>query len=163
MHLDFSLRHNERKSGQPGESGQALIETAITLSLLLIMLIGAAEIGRIAWASIQVTNAARAAVQYGDQTINTAVDYQGMKTAASNESPAITNLVTTPSGPVCTCANDGTVVDCSSTTACPGSTTIRTITVQTSTTFNPLFHLPGTPNTYTLTGQAVQQVLSVND
>lgn len=165
MHLDFFLRQNRRKSGRPGESGQALIETAITLSMLFIMLIGAAEIGRIAWASIQVTNAARAAVQYGDQSINTAVDYTGMKTAAYNESPAITNLVTTPSGPVCTCANDGIVVDCSGSVSvvCPGSTMLRTITVQTSSTFDPLFHIPGTPKTYTLQAQAVQEVLSTND
>lgn len=163
MNKILSLHRTSGRLRSTGESGQALVETAVSLGMLLIILIGAVEIGRIAYATIQVTNAAKAAVQYGAQNHNTAVDTTGMQTAAASEAPLLPNLNTAPSAPVCTCANDGTSVSCSDTTACPASTSIETITVQTSATFDPLFHIPGTPTTYTLTGQAVQQVLSIND
>ncbi len=144
-----------------GESGQALIETAITMGLLAILFVGAAELGRVAFAAIEVVNAAKAAVQYGDQSRTTAGDTQGMQLAASQDAPVLTNLTTTPSDS-CICA-DGTPVACDSTGPpypCPGSVLVETLTVQTSTTFNPLLHIPGLPDTFTLTGQAVQQVLS---
>lgn len=154
------IRGNPRSSG---ESGQALIETAVIMALLVILLIGAAEIGRIAYATIQVTNAAKAAVQYGDQNSRTAQDTPGMQTAAANEAPSLTDLNTNVSAIVCTCANDGSSAACYSPTACPGSVIVETLTVQTSASFDPLIHLPGLPATYTLYGNATQQVLSTND
>lgn len=142
---------------QKGESGQALIETAITLSLLVIMLIGAAEIARVAYASMQVVGAAKAAVQYGDIIITNANDTQGMQNAAAAEAPLLPNLVTTPTLS-CLCA-DG--ISCTSTSVlCAGSAPVQTLTVTTSASFDPLIHLPGLPNTFTLQGYAVQKVLS---
>lgn len=141
------------------ESGQALIETAVTLSMLLIMLLGAAELGRVAWAAIQVTNAAKAAAQYGDQDRKAAGDTTGIKNAASAEALTLTNLNTVVSHD-CICS-DGSASDCGL-TACPNSIDEETLTIDTSATFDPLIHLPGLPATYTLSGQAVQKVLSNN-
>lgn len=140
-----------------GEGGQALIETAVTLALLVIMLIGAMEIGRVAWASIQVANAAKAAVQYGDRNITVAQDISGMQTAAANEAVDIPNLNTAITS-TCICA-DG--ISCTiSSTLCAGSAPIQTLHVTSTATFDPLIHLPGLPTTFTLQGTAVQQVLS---
>lgn len=140
-----------------GESGQALIETAISLSLLVVMLIGVVEIANIAYAAVQVTNAAKAAVQYGDRTIGAAGDTTGMQNAAANEAPYLPNLSTNVSTS-CVCA-DG--VSCSiSSTLCAGSVAVNTLNVTTSTNFTPFINLPGLPTSITLQGYAAQQVLS---
>ena len=163
MRFQLPPHRAQTSTGHPGESGQALVETAITLSMLVIMLIGAAEIGRIAYAAIQVTNAAKAAVQYGGQSRTSASDTGGIKYAAALEATALPNLQTNVLPPNCFCAKaTGTAVDCQSLTACRSTSSIlvESITVQTSDTFNPFFHLPGMPATITLHGQAIQQVLS---
>lgn len=142
-----------------GESGQALIETAISISMLLVMLLGVVEIGNIAYAAIQVTNAARAAVQYGDQNLGSMQDATGMQTAASLEAPYLTNLNTASPSLSCVCA-DGTACSSSGNSCANGTTSVITIHVTTSATVTPFIRLPGLPSTYTLHGEAYQQVLS---
>src|SRR5438876_4434317 len=79
---------NERKlvnwikarADRDGEDGQAMIELALSLPLLCLLLLGAAELGRVVYASIEVSNAARAAAQYG-----------GSRHAATTDSGGITN------------------------------------------------------------------------
>lgn len=144
--------------GTTGESGQALIETAITLAMLVVMLLGAVEIGSIAYAAIQVTNAARAAVQYGDQNVGVMQDSTGMQTAASLEAPFLPNLNTTSSSS-CVCA-DGTACSTNGTSCGMGTNPVITLHVNTSATVTPYIHLPGLPSSFTLYGQAYQQVLS---
>src|ERR1700742_683559 len=68
-----------------GDTGQGLLELALTLPLLMLILLGAAEFARFAWAAIETANAARAGVQYGAQTQITASDNVGMQTAALND------------------------------------------------------------------------------
>ena len=147
------------KVSDTSESGQALIETAISLTMLIVMLLGVVEIAGLAYTAIQVTNAARAAVQYGDQNIGTKDDKTGMKTAAALEAPYLPNLNTLPSSS-CICAN-GTACDPSATPSCGIlSNPVFTIHVTTSTTYTPFIDLPGLPSSYTLYGEAYQQVLS---
>lgn len=143
-----------------GESGQALIETAITLTMFIVMLLGVVEIGSLAYAAIQVTNAARAAVQYGDQDVGTASDKTGMENAASLEAPFLPNLKTVPTQS-CVCADSTACTFVGTVPSCAQSTNaIITIHVTTSATFTPFINLPGMPSTYTLHGEAYQQVLS---
>ncbi|MGC8548073.1 MAG: TadE/TadG family type IV pilus assembly protein [Acidobacteriaceae bacterium] len=146
-----SLRHPIHST-----AGQALLEAALTLSVLSILLLGAAEFGRVAYAAIEVTRAAKAGVQYGDASTTTATDATGIANAAANEAPDIAGL-NTSSSVSCSCANGGTST-CSN-TDCPGSAIIVTLTVRTTATFDPGIHIPGLPATYTLHGLAVQQVL----
>lgn len=155
LHPPFPEKRGIKR--QKSEAGQALVETAISIAMLAIMLIGAAELGRIAYAAIQVTTAAKAAVQYGARNTGTAVDITGMQTAASLAAPELTNMNTNVNT-TCLCA-DG--ISCTfQQSDCTGSVIVDTLHVTTSVSFDPLFHLPGTPTTYTLYGKAVQQVLS---
>jgi Flp pilus assembly protein TadG len=118
-----------------GDSGSAFVELALTLPLLTLILIASAELGRIAYAAIEVTDAARAAVAYGSQSHDDAGDWQGMEYAASNAAPNIGDLTFTqgptstaapPSfGCVCETITGGTASDSPST---PGSCTSSTIT-----------------------------------
>jgi Flp pilus assembly protein TadG len=157
----FLFPRERRDTRHSGESGQALIETAISLAMLVIMLLGAVEVGRIAWASIQVVNAAKAAVQYGDISNRNSSDMVGMQNAAAASATALPNLQTNVTS-TCVCA-DGTACltpSASIHNRCPGGAAVGTLHVTSQVTFNPAIHLPGMPATYTLYGRAVQQVLS---
>jgi Flp pilus assembly protein TadG len=149
------------------EEGGALVETALSMTFLIVLLLGAVEFGRLAYAAIQVNSAAKAAAQYGAQSRTTAADIAGMTSAARNEyfGGAALQLTspTATTGTSCVCANTGNAATCSinsvTAPACPGSVMEVTITVQTQTSFNPLFHVPGLAGPFTLTGTAKQKVL----
>ncbi len=72
------------------ESGQSLVELALCMPMLLVLLAGAVEFSRMAFAAIEVSNAAMAAVQYGAQDPTNAADLTGIQTAASNDAPDVT-------------------------------------------------------------------------
>lgn len=139
------------------EAGQAVVEVALVLPLLMLLVIGAAELARVAYAAIEVSNAAKAAVQYGAQNRATAADTAGMRAAAQNEAYNLTGLTITV-GPLSCICSDGTASTCLS-TDCSGSYIEQILTVTTTASYNPLINLPGLPTTYTLTGHAVQKVL----
>lgn len=138
------------------EAGQAVVEFALAMPLLALLLMGAAELARVAYAAIEVSNAAKAAVQYGAQSRATAGDTAGMLAAAQNDAYNLTGL-TLSASTSCTCS-DGTASTCLS-TDCATSHIEAILTVTTQATFDPLIHLPGLPTTFTLGGYAVQKVL----
>lgn len=138
------------------DEGQALIEVSIAVPILLLVFVAAAETARIAYASIEVMNAASAGVQYGTENVTAAADSGGIQIAAQNDAANIT-LDSVSSQTSCICSNANA---CSTTgTPCPGASAETVLTVKTQTTFNPGFHLPGIPSSFTLKGQAIQKVL----
>ena len=138
------------------EGGQSLVELLLCMPLLLALMIGAVEFARMAFASIEVSNAAMAAVQYGAQGPDNAADTTGIQTAASSDAPDVT-LGTTTASISCICS-DGSASTCLS-TDCSTSAIEQILTVNTQATFTSLFRVPGIPNTFTLRGRAVQKVL----
>lgn len=149
------------------EEGQALVETAISMSLLVVMMLGAVEFGRLAFAALEVNNAAKAAAQYGSQSHATALDRAGMLQAAQNEfvTPSAVQLLspTATSGYSCSCADSGNSASCTNNSItspeCPGSYVEVTLTIHTQTSFDPLVHIPGFAGPFTLNGVARQKVL----
>ncbi len=154
MHLVRRIHPLSRPPRRPS-AGQALLEAALTLSVLCLLILGALEFGKVAYASIQVTRAARAAVAYGAASPATAVDASGIQTAAAAEAPDVPGISAT-SSIACACSN-GSASTCLN-TDCPNSHIVETLTVRTAATYNPGIHIPGLPATYTLHGLAVQQV-----
>jgi Flp pilus assembly protein TadG len=139
------------------ESGQALVELAVVLafgSIALLLFLGVAEFGKVIYAAIEVSGAAKAGVQYGAQTGGTASDATGIQNAATAAAPDLAGLVATSSH-ACSCS-DGTSSTCQS-TDCPNSHIEETVTVNTTVTIVPPVVLRGLPNSYTLTGKATQQ------
>jgi len=67
------------------ESGQSLVEMALTLPLLLIIFLGIVELSQVVYGAINVSNAAKAAAQYAAQNDNTAVATGNMLLAAQHE------------------------------------------------------------------------------
>jgi Flp pilus assembly protein TadG len=141
------------------DAGQSLIELALTLPLLVLLLIGAAELGRLAYYAIEVSNAARAGVAYGAQNHVTASNFTGMQTAAINDARNIT-LTTTTATNSCACSPSYSATSaCSTTFSCSGTNRIiEYVQVNTTATVSPIFHYPGVSKTYTLNGGAIMRV-----
>jgi Flp pilus assembly protein TadG len=161
--MSFGKLHirGRMRTRRNSEAGQALVELSLTMTMILIpLLIGAAEFARAAYAYIEVSNAARAAVAYGAQTHATALDSQGMLTAARNDyafDPSKLTLLT--SSYVCNCSDTGNSVSCSDATACSGAHIELTLTVKTTAIFDPGFYEPFIARSFTVNGIAVQKVL----
>ncbi|MGB6974090.1 MAG: TadE/TadG family type IV pilus assembly protein [Terracidiphilus sp.] len=138
-------------------SGQALVELAIALPLLLLILLGGVELARICYAAIEVTNAAHAAAQYailngGNFTgSGTGLDDTGMLRAAKADAYDVNTLLNTPvtfatNYPTYTCSCSGTgTASCTPPavpSGCATSHLVTTVKVQTKTTFDPLIYIP---------------------
>jgi Flp pilus assembly protein TadG len=171
------------RRGLRNDKGSALVELAVTAPLLMGMLICTAEVGRIAYAAIEVSNAARAGAAYGSQSLTTAASTANITQAAKNEAPNISSLsVTTSEACVCETVNTSTgattttsITTCSGTsstagTQCPASTTAGTVnnivqfvTVTTTATVATMFeynyHGFGLPSTFTLNGLSTMRVV----
>jgi Flp pilus assembly protein TadG len=152
------------KNAEGSESGQALVELALAMPLLIVLLFGAAELGLVAFEAIELSNSARAAVQYGAQTPITAADTNGMLVAAEQDAydlysaSGTTNFAAAVSSS-CMCSNGSAAASCTI-ASCPTSQLEQVLTVQTSATFAPLVHLPSLPAQFTLHGYATQRVLN---
>lgn len=163
------------------EAGQALIETALTLPLLCLILLGAVEFARAAYAAIEVSNAAQAGVEYGASSVAASGDFTvsgttysgGIVNAATNDGANLTgnNAITVTSITTsCACANPsaGTPTSCSDNSTCVtgNSSMVETLTVKTKATFHPLITYFGLgssgfffgPSAFTMYGQASQVV-----
>ena len=143
-------------AGFRGEAGHSLVEAALILPLLTVILVGGGELARVAYAAIEVSNAAHAGAQYGAQNGGTASDATGIATAAASDAANLTTLTTTSSFS-CICS-DGSASTCAP-GDCQNSHTEETVTVNTQATINPVFHIKGLPTTYTVKGQAIQKCL----
>jgi Flp pilus assembly protein TadG len=150
------------------DKGQAFVELALVLPVFMMLLVGVVVVGRLAYASIEVSNAARAGAAYAAQTSTTAADSTNITLAAKQDGSNIisSDLTVTPTYS-CSCeSNTGTIASlnsCSSAdanlTTCGGTSRIVVVVqVNTSAPVGTLFHLPGIPSTVTLRGQAIMKV-----
>lgn len=107
------------RGGVRTEEGSSLVELALTMPILIVLVLGAAELGWVTYAAVEVANAARAGVSYGCQTSATAGDITGIQNTAAADAPDIA-LGTTTVTPSCICSNGNAAVGgCGSPTACP--------------------------------------------
>ena len=150
----FSVRSVVGKIDE--RAGSAIVETALMVSVFSAMLIGAAEFGKVGFVAVEVSNAAKAGVQYGVQSASNSGDLTGIQNAAANDASDITLGSTTVSHS-CICS-DGTASTCLS-TDCSSSHIETILTVRTQATVTPSIRLPGLPTSYTLHGWAVQKVM----
>lgn len=145
------------------ESGDSLVELALLLPILTMLLVGTVDLGRFAYMSIEVANAARAGVQYGQQSSSTWSDTSGMQTAATNDAPDLVGAnkgnLTAVATYWCQCS-DGTTVtpNCfPGTPSCATTHRVNYVKVVTTATYTAWFACPGIPSTTTLTSQAVMR------
>lgn len=160
------------------QAGQALVELALTLPLMLVFVAGSVALGSATYAAIEVANAAKAAVQYAamnggaNTTITTGaqpvLDETGMQTAANNDVFVIPGMITGSCGQAicftttptaaCSCSNGVGTSTCYQ-SDCPSGHIIETITVKTQVSFQSPFHLAVFSSLVTFHGQAIEEVL----
>ena len=162
------------------ERGAALVELALTAPLFMLLMMGAIELGRVAYYAIEVQNAARAGASYGSVNIGNANQTSNVQQAAKNDAPDIAGLVVVSPGSTCVCqiynvtAGTRTYNPSSGTTSCSSSTiktncsadnateidtVIEYVTVSTSASVNPLVKIPSLPSTYSLSGASALRIL----
>lgn len=142
------------------EAAQSLVELALVFPLFTMIVLGATEFARFAWASIEVSNAARAGAQYGAQSHVTASNTAGIQTAALNDGVNLTGLTVT-SSQYCVCSTaESTTITCSTglTNCASPNTLIAYVQVSTTATVTPVVHYPTLPSSLTLHGSAVMAV-----
>lgn len=142
-----------RRGWRLGESGQALIEAAIAAPLLFLVLVGGAELARVAYAAIEIQNAAEAAALYGAQTPGAVIGTTntGAQQVAQSDAGNLTGVNATYSTtPYC---SDGSAPD-PTTSSCSTGIPETMLNVTTTVSFDPLIHIPGLPSTFNLGGHA---------
>lgn len=139
------------KKALGGESGGALLETALTMPLLVLLVVGAAEFSRVAYASLEVTSAAKAGVSYGAQQGGMAGDTTGITYAAQNDAANVSSVTVKSVGTSYACSDGSTF-----SAGCSTGHVEETVTVYTEATINPMIKVPGLPQTYTIDAHAAQ-------
>jgi Flp pilus assembly protein TadG len=135
-----------------------MLELAIILPILLALTVGIIEIGRLAYFSFEISDAARAGAQYGTQTLGNAESDANVTQAAQNNAQDMPGLAVSRRLS-CVCPGTGAVTggDCGSQiTGC--SYPLVYLTVTALYTLQPLFHYPGIPDTFNLTGVSTMPV-----
>jgi Flp pilus assembly protein TadG len=158
------------------DSGQSLLELALLLPMLIAMLLGVIELGRYAYISILVANAARAGAAYGAQSLEQSVDTLGIQAAAESDFRNQVNgqdagtLIVLPPVISCGCDSNGTIGNGNVGPACStpsnpgagncgsGTHWVVMVSVTASGTFNSLFNYPGIPSTLTVSSTATLRV-----
>ena len=167
----FGLNQNHR------QRGQSLLEFAFALPVLLALVVGIVEVGRFAYISIIVGNAARAGAAYGAQHPTNSADSAGSTNAAKKDynanasgsgsnGQASSSLTVSPST-ACGCDSGGTLtpepscdinVYSAAGTCSAGAHWVITLTVTASGTYTPLFHYPGISNSFAVSNTAKMRV-----
>jgi Flp pilus assembly protein TadG len=148
------------------QKGQSLLEFALVTPILLLLSIGVIELGRYAYISILVGNAARAGAAYGSESLTRSADTSGITTAANNDflNNGQTGL-SVSSVDSCGCDNGGTITsaDCSPVTnpnagICTSGHWVVVANVTASGTFSSLFNYPGIPTSLSVSKTSSMRV-----
>ena len=134
--------------------GSAAVELALIIPVLVLIMVGLLDMGRVFYGAITVVSAARAGVSYGSLNTFNATDTAGMLAAAQADAQDMTGLAFA-AGHDCECpSNSPTAVACSVTACVDGSTPLMYVWTEVRGTFSPTLPYPGLPPSITLTRTA---------
>ena len=140
--------------------GQSAVELAGSMAILSILLVLACDFGRMYYAYVTVSDAARAGAQFGAQSLVTAANVPGITAAVTNDAANISPASGSPTVSQCTCSSVTSVVSvCPSSYNCSDNPQATWVTVSVSAPFTTLMGYPGLSNPVTLTNTAQMQVL----
>ena len=80
-----------------GKRGQSLVEFALIAPVLIILMLGTIDYGRVYFAYVSVTNGARNGAQFASANASAAADVDGIRTAAIADTSELLN--TSPTNP----------------------------------------------------------------
>ena len=141
-----------------GSNGQSLVEFALVVPLMLLLLMGAIEIGRAAYFAIAVSNAARSAVQYGAQSPVTASDNPGIQQAALDDAPMLSPDNVTINNQIYECPDGSAASTPPLPTDCGGGRFVSYLKVNTQLQLMALVGFPGFPPSFSLNGEAIMRI-----
>ena len=137
-----------------GTEGSNFIEMALLLPLFLLLFVGAVDLGRLYFMSVEVTGAAQAGALYGIQNPS---DASGMQSAASAGASSLAGVSTSASYG-CECSDGSSVqASCNTTPTCTYNY-VNYVDVVSSVQYTPIFKYPGLPSTMTLSREARMRV-----
>ena len=160
----MSTVHVRAKTNQ---RGSVLSEFAIVIPLVLLMIVGAVDFGRV-WVLASVSaNAAQAGAQYGSQSVPLSANLAGIRTVVENDLGAsavvrgssedgmtVDDFTITPER-YCECSG-GAGIDCDDT--CAGGVKPSVfVRVTVDSTFETIFDYPGIPSDIPVTRVAVMR------
>lgn len=122
--------------------GNTFVEFALGAPFLVLLLLGAINLGLVIEQNIRVASAARAGAQYGAHTLARSFDSIGMETAARNDANDSENAFTVTTSRFCKCPETEEPVVCAS--VCTGLESPRnyvSVTVERQLAF--LLPIPG--------------------
>lgn len=137
------------------DRGSAVVEFALVAPLLVYLCFGVVDVGRYTYFGILAAHAARAALQYGAQTVITAADTTGITNAAVQDGQNLSAWHVTPG---VSCAENGTSIACPANNAGLPPALVYYVTVQVTGTFQPLFTYPGIPSSVPVTATASMRI-----
>ncbi len=76
------LRRRRLNARNRGDRGQAIVELALIAPILIILMLGVIDYGRVYFAYVSVTNGARIGADYASSSATRAADTAGIKAAA---------------------------------------------------------------------------------
>lgn len=140
------------------ERGSTLVELAVALPALVLVLVGAADFGRVFYTAMELTAAARAGAQYGSVTAANSSNTAVMQSTAIAAAGDVSGVSATASR-FCQCATDtgafsATTPPNSCADPCTGKHLVVTVTVNARATFNTISRYPGIPRTLAITRTA---------
>lgn len=152
-------------SARRSQAGVALVEFALVTPLLMMVLLGLVEIGRLTYFTIEVGNAAHAGAEYGSLSAANALNSTGITSAVRADGQNSISSLTVSSNYVCGCWN-GTAETPSTPThaACLVTCTAGRLTaysqVTVTATMSPLFNYGalGLPSSWTVTRIATVRI-----
>jgi Flp pilus assembly protein TadG len=142
------------------QRGIATLEFAIAGPLLLLMMLGAVDFGRVFYHAVTLANAAGTGAFYGSTTLirtaHTTSAVNGTRTdgqidkVAKEDAKDLGEAVTATSARICRCPGSSANVNCITGT-CAGYGAPRVyVAVQVRETFNPIVRYPGVPGNFTV-------------
>ena len=137
------------------ESGIALVEMAIVLPLLLLLLLGTIDFGRVFYQAVTVANVARAGASYGSLDEARSKDLSGIQQAALQEAQDIDG-VSVMVERFCQCA-DGSPMNCDG--VCPEGVPRIYVKVIAAKTFRTIVPYPGIPDPVNIDREVIMRAL----
>jgi Flp pilus assembly protein TadG len=135
-------------------AGAATVELALIIPVLVLIMLGLMDMGRVFYGAITVASAARAGVAYGSMSAVHADDIPAMRAAATADAIDRTGL-TFSAAKSCECPDETPSTVSCTLSVCMDGTTVRIYVETTVTgTFNTTLPYPGIPSSITLTRTA---------
>jgi Flp pilus assembly protein TadG len=142
-------------SGYAAESGNMLLEFALSSSVLFLLMFGVIDFSRVFSSACAVEGAARAGTQYGMLSPAHYNDFTGMQNAALANAGSPSGMTATASQ-FCACSIGGTHQSCPA--SCSSGSPETYIEMTVSMPYTTMFSYPGVPAVTNLSASSIVRV-----